>query len=168
MDNLENNQAVTNIDNLWLRNIFDQMILIKESIALSRNGFRDIPEMLTVPEAILFEIQLRNLRLITTTFSSLLDDVVSEIDDKYYKDTKKLLETINKGLNSNQNIFYNLIINDMTKSRIKVPTNKFFQAVDLVDQSRAKLVIELRTILYLQEASKPSGLDKTKQGSLKQ
>ena len=162
----ENNQSVTNIDNLWLRNIFDQMILIKETIALSRNGFKDIPEMISVPEAVLFEIQLRNLRLITTTFSSLLDDVHSQIGKDYYDETKKLLNTIRDGINSDNKIFFRVIPNQKTKINIRVPTNNFYRAVELIDLSRAKLVRELTNLLYLHETEKPSGLDKTKKGSL--
>lgn len=164
----ENSQTVTNIDNLWLRNIFDQMILIKETIALSRNGFKDIPEMMSVPDSSLFEIQLRNLRLITTTFSSLLDDVVSQIDEGYYEITKKLLTSIGKGLHSNIKIFYRIIVDQRNKTNTKVPTDNFFKAVDLIDSSRAELVKQLKTLLYLHESEKPSGLDKTKEGSLRQ
>lgn len=164
------NENSSNIDVLWLKAIYEDLRNLEQHIILAKNGFNNMEEIVSLQGEEITEIQLRNLKLTTTKFLSILDNVQTKVTETFFKETKKALKIIEKiirheELNQNEPYHFKHRHNDPKHQRWRELTNNFHTTINDIDDKKAKLIKELDPLLYfIQEGS---SLDKTKQIKLR-
>ncbi len=164
----ERDETLSNIDVLWLKAIYDDLRNFGEHIILAKTGFKGIEDVISLQQGDIVEIQLRNLKLSTIKFLSILDNVQTKVSDKFFKDTRKQLKIIEKtigfeeaGNKKFKPIHFKWNHNDIKHERWKELTDKFYASLNLIDDKKSDLIKELDSLLYFSQEG--SNLDKTKQ-----
>jgi len=153
----ENNKpldSATSVNSMWLQNVYEQMINLKRGLALARDGMISLEEAMSLPPEEIFTIQMRNFRITLTIFDSLLDDCQPVLDSKFYKDTKGNLKEVRGLFDKTPQLFYDLRFNQRLRTSAKKVNKNFFAVVEKLNESRGKLVMELKGILYLHKKNK--------------
>ncbi len=162
----ERDENSSNIDVLWLKAIYEDLRDLEHHIVVAKCGFESIEEVISLQEGDITEIQLRNLKLSTIKFLSILDNVQTKVSENFFKDTRKQLKVIEKTIGLEETdkikpIHYKWGINAVKHIRWKMLTEEFHKSLNLLDDTKSKLIKELDPLLYfIQEGS---SLDKTKQ-----
>ncbi len=162
----EREESSSNIDVLWLKSIYEDLRDLEKHIVISKSGFEGIEDIISLQAGDITEIQLRNLKLSTIKFLSILDNVQTKVSDNFFKNTRKQLKLIEKAIGLEETgkmkpIHYKLVKNDPKHLVLKVLTEKFYKSLNFLDDTKSKLIKELDPLLYfIQEGS---SLDKTKQ-----
>jgi hypothetical protein len=167
---MEDTKTEIGIDGYWLQSIFKDLMTLKESICLSRNGFKNLREVILftvrgLSKKELYEVQLANLGLIITTFSTLLDDVRSQIDKDFYKETREILENAKRDLQTGT--FHTLRIDQKNHKSWKTLSPSFFKMINTLDKYRGKLIQELQHILFVVSEGADISLSKSKPKTIK-
>ncbi len=156
----------SNIDSIWLKCIFEDIRILEGHITLSKAGFKDVEEMISLGIGDLVEVQLRNLKLTTIKFLNILDNVQTKIKNKFFEKTKKMLKAIEETIlleeiGKRKPFHYKRCHNNVKHFHWKELTDNFYKTLDILDDLKSKLIKELDPILYFVKEESP--LDKTKQ-----
>ena len=157
---MEENKNNSNIDSLWLKNLFEDLKDLSSHIYQAKTGFKDMEELFTIDSNQLVEIQLRNLKLTIVKFLNILDNVQTRIDKKFYNRTKKNFDLCYKAFEKPE-IYFKLNFNNLRKTKTFFLSEAFFKTLYYVDFCKSKLIKELDPILYFDREESP--LDKTRQ-----
>ena len=167
MDKQENKDfEETNINSLWLKNIYNNLMDLKMKVLLARHGCQDVLEYIQIPanqmENVLPQIQFKNLQLIVSSMESLLIDTQTIIDDETYKKSMKTLQLIKESFGT-PNLYLKLQFNQYAKTEWYLIQPLFEKTLDQLDLMRANLIKLLEPTLYIRSEEKASGMDKIKE-----
>jgi len=146
---MENNNDpnITNVNSLWLQNIFNQLITLKESLALARDGFFSVPELLETSPLDLGQIQYRNFRFVLTIFDSMLNDVQSVVAHEYLASTQNIIQKLKTQIDENIFNFFQRV--NQPKPHF-IPLPYYYKAIEVLEKMRARLLLQLSPLLYVQ------------------
>lgn len=142
----------SNINSLWLQNIYENIKNLENMFRMARDGCRGILEYTQVSQEnkdmFLVDVQYKNLRLILTELKLLIDDTMIVIGEDKGIEFLNQLEKIEKIINirklfvkDNYSATKNAIVNSSV-------TTFFMETLTFFEQIRRKIFKELAPLLY--------------------
>lgn len=156
----------TNINALWLNNIYENLKNLESLHRLAREGCNSIMEYLQIPYdqrlAMLGDIQYKNLRFILTETVLLLEDLSPVINETQYSKFIGQLKQLKKVINQ-RNLFirdiYSASENKIINSKL---TNFFFETLEYLGEVKVAMIKipDVSAILYV-KSSRGGGFSKS-------
>lgn len=158
---MENQEfETTNISDLWLRNIFENIKNLEHIERLAREGCKSIIEFIQMDRQtqifMLPEIQYKNLSMMISEISLLLDDIISVIMDAKYKKFKKELERAKKVINKRDKFVKECFDRTRSQSRLKSRslTKDFDILLEGVSSLKVRITKEIAPMLFVKKVDK--------------
>lgn len=153
----------TNISDLWLRNIFENVKNLENMERLAREGCSSILEFAQMSRQdqifMISEIQYKNLKMMTSEIILLLSDISSIIDNKKYKKYKKTIEKIDSVIH-NRKLF---ILESWNRTRSphrlisKSLTKHFNKFLEFISSLKIEIIEEISPMLFVKKPENKSG-----------
>jgi len=153
MDELENNFISTNINSLWLQNIFENLKNLEVYERLAREGCGNLLEYVQLPiekrQIFLNDVQYKNLRFILTEMHLLLSDLTPVIEKKSLEKFETNMIKLERIIN-NRKLFvkegYSATHGAISNSKL---TDMFYHTLDFLCSMRQDIIKEISHILYV-------------------
>lgn len=161
----------TNINNLWLNNIFENIKNIEIYERMARNGCKDLIEFIQCPPELrdeeMSEVQFQNLLHYGNEILVMLPDFASHIDEELGNQYINRVKIIIEDMRTHKGKYIRKIISDPQRRTIKVkPTENFYITLDIFYSMRRQLILKIEPFLFTQEQFRPGDLDKNKTVSI--
>lgn len=145
----------TNINPLWLRNIYENLHNLEELERLSREGVPNLVEYANIPEQerekTIAYLQYKNLRSMVSEMYLLLTDLVPVIKKDFYDQKKLFLDKLRKKINQKE-FFIHAPVNQKLKKVISVKLKPIFDdTVDIMCLMRKDIIEEIASLLYVKQ-----------------
>lgn len=148
----------TNINALWLQNIYENLKNLEFHERLAREGCNSIIEYIQMPydkrNIFLSEVQYKNLRFIITEINLLLTDLSPVVNEKELEEYRKQLDNLERVINLRKLFIreiYSSIKKEITKSEM---TPFFLETVGFVTKLRVNIIKSIAHLLYVQQTDK--------------
>lgn len=145
----------TNINQKWLENIYENIKQIETKMRLSYEGCGSVLDYLMIPQnqrpIVIGEIQYKNLRLVVTEISLLLDDLAPVIDETVYKDLIAQLNKLRTFIEV-PSLFIDSVYLHSKSSIVSTQVTPFFyQTLEAVVALKREIIKTISHILYVKE-----------------
>lgn len=157
----------TNINSLWLLNIFENIKNIEVYERMARNGCRDILNYIQIPKESrqreLSEAQYQNLMMFGNELMVMLPDFASNLDKEVFGKYNAQLTILTNSLRLQKSKYYKENISIPRKTIINTYlTEDFYSVLNIFAEMRRELLLKVEPLLFIKEQSKPVGMDKSK------
>jgi len=148
VENLESN----NINQLWIKNIYENIKKLEELFRRSSEGCSSLIEYLMIPISIrereISEAMYKNLKLIRTEMKLLVADCCLHLQDNKYNKYLEKIDALKKIIN-NKAIFitesYSARLNMIIGSQV---TQYFQETLDFFFNLRVEIMRDIKSLLY--------------------
>lgn len=143
----------SNINSLWLQNIYDNIKKIEEFERFAREGCASVVEYLQIPhdqrQQIIADVQYKNLKLLINELKLVIPDITPVVDSTKVDNFIKELDTYRENINQ-EHLFIRKTYSEVTK-KIKQSsvTPLFYQTLENISSLRKELIELLQSILYI-------------------
>lgn len=168
--NKENEFEATNINSLWLMNVFENLKNLERMQRLAKEGCSSVMEYLSLPiaekELIIADVQYKNLRFIVGEIDLLLTDLTPVIEEKKIEKFRENLSKVVQIMN-NRKLF---VHEPYSQSKKQIITRNlrplFYDTLQYLTQLKVEIIKEISHILYVKGQSKSASLEKNKVGMI--
>lgn len=153
----------TNINTLWLMNIFENLKNLEEMERLAREGVNSLMDFAQIHprqrELEIPELKYKNLKMMVSEMYLLLTDLQPVTSEEFNARLKKVLDKINDTMD-NRKLFLHEPYNQREDRIHKKELTKFyFDTLRVLHFMRKDIIKEISPILYLKEDQKIAGMD---------
>lgn len=146
----------TNINTLWLQNIYENLKNLEYMERIAREGCSSILEYLQIPlenqQQILQDTQYKNMKFMVTEMNLLLTDLTPVLDKEKIKEFRKHLHALETGVN-NKALFvdeaYSFTKRKITSSSM---TPLFYETISFITNMRVNIINEMASLLYVKKS----------------
>lgn len=147
----------TNINSLWLDNIYENLKNLEKQFKLAFEGCNDVMEYCGIPmytrPQILADTQYKNMRFIVTELRLLIKDVSPVIPDDYQyflNKLKPIVESI-----GNRRLFVKELKSESKQAIISSRVTPFFhETLNYLNEINLELVLKIKHLLYIDDSIK--------------
>ena len=152
MEEAEQNFVQTNINSLWLQNIFENLKNLEALERLAREGCQSLMEYMQIPydkkDIILPDIQYKNLRFIISEVILLLTDLTPVVDKERLKKFRSDIDKLEIIMN-NRKLFIKEVYTSNNEIKSSKTTEFFYQTLKYLTLLRIDIVQEIAPMLYI-------------------
>lgn len=144
----------TNINSLWLNNIFENLKNLEMMERNAREGCQGIMEYLMIPHeqrrAIISDTQYKNLRMMISEIHLLLTDLSPVIDDTKLKEFNSRLELVKESTKERKNFIKETY--SLNKTLVSSSLSELFEpSLEYVSELKREIIKEISHLLYIKE-----------------
>ena len=144
----------TNINSLWLQNIYENLKNLEVEFRYAFEGCKDVLEYCNIPvhnrRQIIADVQYKNLRMIVTELRLLIKDIAPVIPDDYEMFLTKLqpiIEVINT-----RSLFVTEKVSEVKRTIISSEVTPFYnKTVEYLNALNMDLVLKIKHLLYISD-----------------
>jgi len=145
----------TNMNTLWLQNIFENLHNLEEMERLSREGVSNLVDYANLPEkereTMISSLQYKNLKMLVSEMYLLLTDIVPVVRKEFHKEKKQFLDSVNKRIREKE-LFIHSPVNQKLKRVIKIELKPFFYiTLEIMASMREDIIQEIASLLYVKQ-----------------
>lgn len=153
-----NNYDSSNINTLWLNNIYENLKNLEQLMRLSREGCTSLFEYMKIPveqrKILIADTQYKNLRFMITELDLLLTDITPTIGEDKVEEFRKLLQPV-EDIIDNRFLFVkettSVTKNGITSSAL-LPF--FYDTLNFVSKMRNNIIKSISHLLYIKDDDK--------------
>lgn len=150
MDTIES----TNINSLWLKNIYENLKNLEIQFRYAFEGCKDVLEYCNIPLSVrpsmIADTQYKNMRFIVTELRLLIKDIAPVIPNEYESFLNKLKPL--SDIINNRKLFiyepYSEVTGRTTQSKV---TLFYEKTLRYLNELNLELVLKIKHLLYIQE-----------------
>lgn len=154
----ENEFKSTNINSLWLENIYENLKNLEQLERLAREGCSSLFDYFQTSETqrriVFADLQYKNLRFIVTEINLLLTDLTPVIEKNKLEYFRIAIRKVEEAINERKlfiNEKFSATRNGIISSNV---TNFFHETLNYLTEMRIKIIKEIAPILYVQDERK--------------
>lgn len=142
----------SNINRLWLNNIYENIKNLETMVRLAREGCLSLAEYMQIPfeqrAIILPDVQYKNMRMISNEMNLLLTDLVPVLGKDKVEEYLKILFSIEKIIDQRK-LFVKDNYSSVKKQVVSSSTTEFFfETLRFLEVIRRNIIIDISSILY--------------------
>lgn len=142
----------SNINRLWLNNIYENIKNLETMVRLAREGCLSLAEYMQIPfeqrAIILPDVQYKNMRMISNEMNLLLTDLVPVLGKEKVEEYLKILFSIEKVIDQRK-LFVKDNYSSVKKQVVSSSTTEFFfETLRFLEVVRRNIIIDISSILY--------------------